>query len=90
MASLKMNKAPGVDQVSTNMFNKLLASADVPPEWKLANVTPILKKGNKSSPSNYRPSLTVVLCKIFESILRDKIVEHLEKHELIKNLSMGL
>jgi len=57
-----MNKAPGVDQVSTNMlmelspviidvvtelFNKLLASADVPPEWKLANVIPMYKKGNK-------------------------------------------
>jgi len=100
LASLKMNKASGVDQVSTNMllelspvivdvvtelFNKLLASADVPPEWKLANVTPIFKKGSKSSPSNYRPvSLTVVLCKIFKSILRDKIVEHLEKHELIR------
>ena len=51
-----------------------MASADVPSEWKLANVTPIFKTGNKSSPSNYRPvSLTVVLCKIFESILRDKM-----------------
>ena len=105
LAGLKMNKAPGVDRVSTNMlmelspvitdvvtelFNKLLASADVPPEWKLANVTPIFKKGNKSSPSNYRPvSLTVILCKIFESLLRDKIVEHLEKHELIRESQHG-
>jgi len=74
----------------TELFNKLLASADVPPEWKLANVTPIYKKGNKSSPSNYRPvSLTVVPHKIFELILTDKIVEHLEKHELIRESQHG-
>jgi len=29
-------------------------------------------------------SLTVTLCKIFESILMDKIVENLEKHEFIR------
>jgi len=40
--------------VVTELFNKLLASAGVPPEWNLANVTPIFKEGNKSSPSNYR------------------------------------
>ena len=36
---------------------------EVPQDWKLANVTPIFKKGKKSSVSNYRPvSLTVNLC----------------------------
>ena len=83
-----MNKAPGVDLVGTNMlveladeisdivadlFNKSLISGEVPPDWKLANVTPIFKKGKKSSVANCRPvSLTVNLCKVFESILRDK------------------
>ena len=34
------------------------------------------KKGNKKDPSNYRPiSLTSVICKIMESIIRDFIVE---------------
>jgi len=50
----------------------------------------VLKKGKKSSPSNYRPiSLTVNLCKVFESIMRDKLIEHLEKHELIKESQHG-
>jgi len=34
---------------------------------ELANVTPVFKKGSKSSPSNY--SLTVNLCKVLASSL---------------------
>ncbi len=101
---LKMNKAPGVDSVGTRMlmelseeiadvvaelFNKSLSTGDVPIDWKLANVTAVFKKGKKSSPY-YRPvSLTVNLCKIFESIMRDKIIEHLQIHELIKESQHG-
>jgi len=55
-----MNKAPGVDLVGTNMlveladeisgtisdlFNKSLRSGEAPPDWKLANVSPIFIKG---------------------------------------------
>jgi len=44
----------------------------------------------KSSPSNYRPiSLTVNLCKVFESIMRDNIIDHLEKYKLIKDSQHG-
>jgi len=105
LCKLKMNKAPGVDSVSTKMllelsdeiadivavlFNKSLISGDVPHEWKLANVTPVFKKGSKSSSSNYRPvSLTVNLCKVFESIMRDKIIEHIEKHKLVRESQHG-
>jgi len=62
------------------LFNKSLKSGDVSQDWKMANVTAVYKKGKKSSPSNYRPvSLTVNLCKIFKSVMRDSIIEHLEK-----------
>ena len=60
-------------------------------EWKLANVTPLFKKGDKSIPGNYRPiSLTSVVCKLMESILRDKIVEFLEKNNIIRDSQHGL
>ena len=56
----------------------------MPPDWKRANITPIFKKGSKGSPGNYRPvSLTCVLCKTMESLLRDAIVKHLAKYQLI-------
>ena len=100
-----MNKAPGIDLVGTRMLlelsevisdtvaelcNKSLSTGDVPYDWKLANVTAVYKKGKKSSPSNYRPvSLTVNLCKVFESIMRDNIIDHLEKYKLIKDSQHG-
>ena len=102
---LKMNKASGIDSVGTRMlielsqeisdivaelFNKSLTTGEIPQEWRLANVTAVYKKGKKINPANYRPiSLTVNLCKVFESILRDKIMDHLEKHCLIKESQHG-
>ena len=73
-----------------DLFNKSLTSGEVPPGWKLANVSPIFKKGKKPCVSNYRPvSLTVNLCKVFESILTDNMIEHLQRHSVIKSLQHG-
>ena len=63
-----------------------LRTGKVVSKWKLANVTPLFKKGDKSNPGNYQPiSLTSVVCKLMESILRDKIVEFLEKNNIIRD-----
>ena len=60
------------------VFNKSLEDGIIPTEWKSANVVAIFKKGTKSVPGNYRPvSLTCILCKILESIIRDIAVEHM-------------
>ena len=37
------------------LFNRSLNEGDYPDIWKIANVTPIFKKGDKSLVSNYRP-----------------------------------
>ena len=67
-----------------------MTTGDVPRDWKLANVTAVYKKGKKTSPSNYRPiSLTINLCKVFELIVRDKMIEHIEKFKLIANTQHG-
>ena len=99
-----MNKAPGIDSVGTRMllelseeiyvtvaelFTKSLESGDVPHDWKMTNVTAVYKKG-KSIPSNYRAvSLTVILCKVVKSIMRDNIIKHLEKHKLVTGSQHG-
>ena len=52
--------------------------------WRCANVVPILKKGSKEDPLNYRPvSLTCVLCKMFESIIKKWILKDLTKNNFL-------
>jgi len=49
----------------------------LPIDWKFSKIVALHKKGNKNEPSNYRPvSLTSIVCKIMESIIRDIIMEH--------------
>jgi Reverse transcriptase (RNA-dependent DNA polymerase) len=76
--------------ILTLIFNKSLASGQVPSDWREANVTPIFKKGSKTSPENYRPVfLTSVSCKLLESVVTDRIMSHLKKHGLIKKSQHG-
>ena len=102
---LKPSSAPGPDKLWPRVLHSLadglsyplaliytrcLSEGTVPPEWKRANITPIYKKGSKGSSGNYRPvSLTCVLCKVMESLLRDAVVEHLAKHHLIRDTQHG-
>ena len=105
LKSLHTGKAPGPDGLNplflvstaenialpvTMIFRKTLEEGQIPDEWKLANVSPIFKKGKKSAPNNYRPvSLTCILCKLIEKIIREKIVEHLDKNNLISSKQHG-
>jgi len=69
------------------LFCKSLDEDAVPNDWKESNVSPVYKKGDRSHSENYRPvSLTSVICKLFESIMRDAIVHHLETKLIIGNL----
>jgi len=41
----------------------------VPEEWRIANVTPVFKKGKKEDPGNYMPvSLTSIPGKMLEHL----------------------
>ncbi|CAH1277366.1 Hypp9585 [Branchiostoma lanceolatum] len=60
------------------LFNKSLKSAKLPEEWKVAHITPIHKKGARTQAGNYRPvSLTSVVGKTMEAIIRDALVRHM-------------
>ena len=51
-----------------------------------ANVIPIFRAGQRCVAANYRPlSLTSQICKVFEVVVRDEIVEFLDKHKLIRD-----
>ena len=105
LSKLRPTSAPGPDGIGAGLlqelqdqvipalkilFRKLLDEKYTPEDWKQANVAPIFKKGAKSDPANYRPvSLTSVCCKIFESLIRDEIVRHLEVNNLLAGSQHG-
>ena len=82
-----------VEQISTTLaklFNFSLEEGIVPSEWKEANITPLFKKGSRNKPDNYRSvSLTSVVSKLFETIIRDHMVEFLVKYKLIHKSQHG-
>ena len=72
------------------IFRHSLEENVVPDDWRRANITPIFKSGSKLSAGNYRPiSLTSIICKIMESIIRDGIVAHLLQEDLIRSSQHG-
>ena len=72
------------------MFTSSLKSSQIPQDWRLANVTPIFKKGSKKLASNYRPiSLTSQVCKIMEKLIKGRIIDHLNANSLINDSQHG-
>ena len=79
-----------LDEPIAKLFNKSLSTGKVPTDWKDATITALFKKGNRSESGNYRPvSLTSILCKILESIIIDKIVDHLQVFNLTNESQHG-
>ena len=73
-----------------HIFNKLAETGIIPADWKSANVTAIHKKGNRQEPGNYRRiSLTPVVCKTMERLIKSEIIAHLEGNNLIGDSQPG-
>ena len=66
------------------LFNLIFQFGAVPNDWKCATVIPIFKKGTSADPNNYRPiSLTSIVCKVYESIIKCQILSYLDTFSLI-------
>ena len=105
LLGLNVSKAPGPDALYPFLlksyanylciplalvFRNCLRDGFVPDDWKCANITPIFKKGDRSRPCNYRPvSLTSVVCKVMESIVKRAIVKHFDTYKLIRKTQHG-
>ncbi|MCG7878558.1 MAG: reverse transcriptase family protein [Candidatus Thiodiazotropha endolucinida] len=105
LKNLKPKKAAGPDRIKPVVLQELrnelvpilkvllelsLKYGAVPNVWNSANVTPIFKKGEKSTAANYRPiSLTCILCKVTEHIIASNIVTHLDTNGLMYDLQHG-
>ena len=105
LKNLKPKKAAGPDRIKPVvlqelreelapilqvLFERSLQSGAVPLIWNSANVSPIFKKGEKSTAANYRPiSLTCILCKVMEHIIASNVVKHLDSNGLMYDLQHG-
>ena len=79
MPSRVLAEAAGTISVPlATLFRQSLDCGCLPEDWRLGTVVPIHKKGSKNLPENYRPvSLTSVVCKVLESIIRDQLMDFL-------------
>ena len=105
LQELKRNKSGGIDSINSTLliecktgvtspleqlFSASINLEKIPDEWRLANVTPIFKKGSKKEPGNYRPvSLTSHVCKVLEKIIKEDIVNFLEQNNRILESQHG-
>ena len=72
------------------LFNETLKKGTLPIDWKKATITAIFKKGAVNLAENYRPiSLTEALCKIMEKLLRNVIIDHLLRENLLSPKQYG-
>ena len=72
------------------LYSRSLDTGILPDGWKRGHLTPVYKKGSRSSPNNYRPiTLTSVIGKILESIIRDHILDHLIRYNLLSAQQHG-
>ena len=98
---LKVDKSPGPDQMQpkylsliaptiakplAKIFQKSIEDRALPRAWKRARVSAIYKKGKKSHPGNYRPvSLTSIICKVMESLVREHIIKFMQDNKLFSS-----
>ena len=66
------------------ILRKSIDEGKVPDIFKMANITPIHKRGAKTKPENYSPiSLTSHIVKVFERVLVKSILKHLVTNNLL-------
>ena len=103
--NIKPNKSAGPDEIYAKilkegnnslsvalsiLFTRSMSHSEIPDDWKSANVVPIFKKGSRKELENYRPiSLTSLVGKLLEKIVKDGIQEHLDQHKLILDSQHG-
>ncbi|KAK4817544.1 hypothetical protein QYF61_019501 [Mycteria americana] len=72
------------------LYQQSWLTGEVAVDWRLANVTPIFKKGQKEDLVNYRPvSLTSVPGKVMEQMILSAITWHIQDNQVIRPSQHG-
>lgn len=70
--------ATSLTEPITHLLSTCISTCSIPEEWKIHQITPVFKKGDRTSPTNYRPiSLLCTISKILESIVYNKVASFL-------------
>ena len=102
---LDISKAAGPDEVSARLskegalcltkplatlFTLSLSQGCLPSDWTSANISPVIKKGNKHLVTNYRPiSLTSTVVKLLERLVHCQLTHFLERKNKLSPLQHG-
>ncbi|XP_072047020.1 uncharacterized protein [Amphiura filiformis] len=105
LLDLDMTKATGPDEIParilkmgaaeiapalTTIFRRSLETGILPDDWRCANISPIFKKGDRTTPANYRPvSLTSISCKVMEHVIFSSIMRHLNQFNILTDQQHG-
>ena len=88
------NCEPELSYILAELFNKCLKESCFPDCWKVSSVVPVFKNvGERSTAKNYCPvSLLSMVSKVFEKLVNNSIVGHLENCGLflISSMVLGL
>lgn len=79
--------SPPIMTFLTAFFNNLLANGYFPVAWKVAQIIPIPKPNkDNSSITNWRPiSQLTCISKIYERVIANRVVEHINKLNILQN-----
>ena len=85
------NYGPKLSYILAELFNMCLKESCFPDCSKVSSVVPAFKNvGEGSTAKNYCPvSLLSVVSKVFEKLLSNRIVDHLEKSDLFSDFQYG-
>ena len=88
------NCEPELSYILAELFSMCLKESCFPDCWYVSSVAPVYKKvGERSTAKNYCPvSNLSVFSKVFEKLVNNRIVDHLEKCDLflISSMVLGL
>ena len=105
LRSLKPNKSPGYDNISSNMVNEtsdifftplkyifslFLQQGIFPENLKIAKVSPVYKKDEEFLLTNYRP-ISVLPCfsKLLERIMYNRLFKYLSENSILYKKQFG-
>ena len=85
------NCEPELSYILAELFKKCLKESCFPDCWKISSVVPVFKNvGERSTTKNYHlVSLLSVVSKVFEKLVNNRIVGHLEKCGLLSDFQYG-